>query len=77
MLRVSQVMEAAQRRPSMVPRPLVPNFSNEKGEEKMVSKFKAWRNAVKDAKNNIPGRDDPNFAQFEQELMAKARGKAR
>ena len=43
----------------------------------MVSKFKAWRNAVKDAKNNIPGRDDPNFAQFEQELMAMARNKAR
>ena len=43
----------------------------------MVSKFKAWRNAVKDAKNNIPGREDPNFAQFEQELMAMARNKAR
>jgi hypothetical protein len=43
----------------------------------MVSKFKAWRNAAKDAKNNIPGREDPNFAQFEQELMAMARNKAR
>jgi hypothetical protein len=32
---------------------------------------------VKDAKKNIPGGDDPNFAQFEQELMAMARSKAR
>ncbi len=43
----------------------------------MYSRVKARRNAVNDAKNNIPGRDDPNFAQFEQELMAMARSEAR
>jgi hypothetical protein len=43
----------------------------------MYSKFKAWRNALKDAKKNLPGKDDPNFAQFEQELMAMARNEAR
>lgn len=43
----------------------------------MYSKLKARRNARKDAKNNLPGRDDPNFAQFEQELMAMARYEAR
>ena len=43
----------------------------------MYSKFKAWRNAVNDAKKNLPGKDDPNFAQFEQELMAMARSEAR
>jgi len=43
----------------------------------MYSKFKAWRNAVNDAKKNLPGKDDQNFAQFEQELMAMARNEAR
>ncbi|NIQ39557.1 MAG: hypothetical protein GTN81_13345 [Proteobacteria bacterium] len=43
----------------------------------MYSKLEARRNALKDAKNNIPGRDDPNFSQFEQEMMAMARNQAR
>jgi hypothetical protein len=43
----------------------------------MYSRLRARKNAVKDAKKNIPGRDDPNFAQFEQELMAMARYEAR
>ena len=43
----------------------------------MYSKAKAKQNAIKDAKNNLPGRDDPNFSQFEQELMAMARNEAR
>ncbi len=43
----------------------------------MYNRLKARRNAVSDAKNNIPGRDDPNFSQFEQELMAMARNEAR
>jgi hypothetical protein len=43
----------------------------------MYSRLKARKNAVKDAKKNLPGRDDPNFAQFEQELMAMARYEAR
>jgi hypothetical protein len=43
----------------------------------MYSKMKARRNAMNDAKNNIPGRDDPNFSQFEQEMMAMARNEAR
>ncbi len=43
----------------------------------MYSKLKARKNAIKDAKKNLPGRDDPNFAQFEQELMAMARYEAR
>ena len=43
----------------------------------MYSKNKVRRNAVVDAKNNIPGRDDPNPSQFEQELMAMARNEAR
>ena len=43
----------------------------------MFSKLKARQNAVKDAKNNIPGKNDPQFSQFEQELMAMARNEAR
>ncbi len=43
----------------------------------MYSRFKARRNAIKDAKKNIPGRDDQNFSQFEMELMAMARNEAR
>ncbi|MBW2057698.1 MAG: hypothetical protein JRH07_03545 [Deltaproteobacteria bacterium] len=43
----------------------------------MYSRSKARRNAISDAKSNIPGRDDPNFSQFEQELMAIARNEAR
>ena len=43
----------------------------------MYSKNKVRRNAIVDAKNNIPGRDDPNPSQFEQELMAMARNEAR
>jgi len=43
----------------------------------MYTRFKARQNAVNDAKKNIPGRDDPNFSQFEQELMAMARNEAR
>jgi len=43
----------------------------------MYSRTKARQNAMNDAKKNIPGRDDPNFSQFEQELMAMARNEAR
>ena len=43
----------------------------------MYSRLKARQNAVNDAKKNIPGRDDPNFSQFEHELMAMARNEAR
>ena len=43
----------------------------------MYSKFKARQNAVRDAKNNLPGKDDQQFSQFEQELMAMARNDAR
>jgi archaellum component FlaC len=43
----------------------------------MYSRLKARRDAVRDAKKNLPGRDDPNFAQFEEELMAMARNEAR
>ena len=43
----------------------------------MYSKLKARQNAVKDAKNNLPGKNDPQFSQFEQELMAMARNGAR
>ena len=32
----------------------------------MYNRLKARKNAIKDAKKNLPGRDDPNFAQFEQ-----------
>jgi hypothetical protein len=54
-----------------------PDFLGQKGGNKMVSRLKARQNAVKDAKNNIPGREDPSFSQFEQELMAMARSEAR
>jgi hypothetical protein len=43
----------------------------------MYNRRTVRRNAVVDAKNNIPGRDDPNPSQFEQELMAMARNEAR
>lgn len=43
----------------------------------MYGRLKARRNAVKDGKKNLPGRDDQNFSQFEQELMAMARSEAR
>ena len=51
-------------------------FEN-KGGEQMHGRLTAWRNAVKDAKRNLPGKADPNFSQFEQELMAMARNEAR
>jgi hypothetical protein len=43
----------------------------------MYSKKEVQQNAVTDAKNNIPGREDPNFSQFEQECMAMANNEAR
>jgi len=43
----------------------------------MFSKIKARQNALKDAKNNIPGKNDPQFSQFEHEMMAIARNEAR
>jgi len=43
----------------------------------MYSRLKARQNAVKDAKNNLPGKDDSQFSQFEKELMAMARNEAR
>ena len=43
----------------------------------MYSKKEVRQNAIVDAKNNIPGRDDPNFSQFEQECMAMANNEAR
>jgi hypothetical protein len=43
----------------------------------MYSKKEVQQNAITDAKNNIPGRDDPNFSQFEQECMAMANNEAR
>jgi ABC-type multidrug transport system fused ATPase/permease subunit len=43
----------------------------------MYSKLRARQNAVRDAKNNLPGKEDPQFAQFEKELMAMARNDAR
>ena len=43
----------------------------------MYSKKTVRRNAVVDAKNNIPAATDSNPSQFEQELMAMARHKAR
>jgi len=43
----------------------------------MYSKKEVRQNAITDAKNNIPGRDDPNFSQFEQECMAMANTEAR
>ncbi|UCD77995.1 MAG: hypothetical protein JSW26_21685 [Desulfobacterales bacterium] len=43
----------------------------------MYTKKEVEQNAITDAKNNIPGRDDPNFSQFEQECMAMANNEAR
>ena len=43
----------------------------------MYSKKQVQQNALIDAKNNIPGIDDPNFSQFEQECMAMANNEAR
>jgi hypothetical protein len=43
----------------------------------MYSKKEVKQNAVIDAKNNLPNRDDPNFSQFEQECMAMANNEAR
>jgi hypothetical protein len=43
----------------------------------MYTKKEVQQNAITDAKNNIPGIDDPNFSQFEQECMAMANNEAR
>lgn len=43
----------------------------------MYSKKEVQQNAIIDAKNNIPSRDDMNFSQFEQECMAMANNEAR
>ena len=43
----------------------------------MYSRLRARQNAIKDAKNNLPGRADPQFSPFEKELMAMARHEAR
>jgi hypothetical protein len=43
----------------------------------MYSKLRARQNAIRDAKNNLPGRSDPQFSAFEKELMAMARYEAR
>ena len=43
----------------------------------MYSKKEVQQNAIVDAKNNIPSRDDMNFSQFEQECMAMANNEAR
>jgi len=43
----------------------------------MHSKLRARQNAIRDAKNNLPGRADPQFSPFEKELMAMARHEAR
>jgi hypothetical protein len=43
----------------------------------VFSKLRARQNAKRDAKNNLPGRADPQFSPFEKELMARARHKAR
>jgi hypothetical protein len=43
----------------------------------MYSKKQVRKNAIIDAKNNIPGRDDQKFSQFEQECMAMAKNEAR
>jgi hypothetical protein len=48
-----------------------------KGGEQMHGRLTARQNAIKDAKRNLPDKDDPNFSQFEQELMAMARNEAR
>ncbi len=43
----------------------------------MYSRLRARQDAIRDAKNNLPGRGDPQFSSFEKELMAKARHEAR
>ncbi len=43
----------------------------------MYNKKEVRQNAIVDAKNNIPGIDDPSFSQFEQECMAMANNEAR
>jgi hypothetical protein len=43
----------------------------------MYSKLRARQNAIRDAKNNLPGRADTQFSPFEKELMAMARHEAR
>jgi len=44
---------------------------------KMYSRLSARQNALRDAKNNLPGRGDQQFSSFEKELMAMARHEAR
>ena len=43
----------------------------------MYTKKEVRENAIVDAKNNLPSKDDPNFSQFEQEMMAMAKNEAR
>jgi hypothetical protein len=43
----------------------------------MYTKKEVRENAIVDAKNNLPNKDDPNFSQFEQEMMAMAKNEAR
>ena len=43
----------------------------------MYTKKEVQENAIVDAKNNLPAKDDPNFSQFEQEMMAMAKNEAR
>ena len=43
----------------------------------MYSRLSARQNAIRDAKNNLPGRGDQQFSSFEKELMAMARNEAR
>jgi hypothetical protein len=43
----------------------------------MYSRSEVKKNAIIDAKNNIPGVTDPNPSQFEQEVMAMAKNEAR
>ena len=43
----------------------------------MYTKKEVRENAIVDAKNNLPAHDDPNFSQFEQEMMAMAKNEAR
>ena len=43
----------------------------------MYSRLTARQNAIRDAKNNLPGKGDQQFSSFEKELMAMARYEAR
>jgi hypothetical protein len=43
----------------------------------MYSRLRARENAIRDAKNNLPGKGDQQFSSFEKELMAMARNEAR